>query len=76
MTTVRQDIMFMCDTPHEGSYSLSMNMCIVPPPTIETFGPMNIVDGEPAIFICTATSFSDNITVSWLDDDGELVQIS
>lgn len=67
--------MFMCDTPHEGSYFLSMNMCVVPPPTIETFGPMNITDGESTIFICTATSFSDNITVSWLDDGGESVQI-
>ena len=66
--------MCVCDTPHESSYSLSMNTCAVPPPTIETYGPMNIADGESTIFICIATSFSDNITVSWFNDGGESVQ--
>lgn len=57
-------------------FSLHEYNIIVPPPTIQIIGPMNIVDGESATFICTATSsFSDNITVSWLDDGGESVKI-
>ena len=48
----------------------------VPPPTVETIGPMNIIDGQPTTFVCIVTAASGNISVHWLDENGKMIHLT
>ena len=44
---------------------------LVPPPTVDVTAPESVEDGQPAVFRCSVTASSANITVYWLDENGK-----
>ena len=46
-------------------------MVLVLPPAVDITAPASVQDGEPAIFGCTVSASSANITVFWLDRNGK-----